>query len=105
MACKVANRTSRQVGYVDVRLRCVDAGWWRGGNATMMTGDEMRRWRERHRMTQDQAAALHQVDARTVRRWETSAAVDARAWAICEMWDLLRPEQRKAAYGRLSRGA
>lgn len=70
----------------------------------MMSGDEMRRWRERHRMTQEQAAALHQVDVRTMRRWEASDWVDARAWAICEMWDLLRPEQRKAAYARLRRG-
>ncbi|MGQ9370400.1 helix-turn-helix domain-containing protein [Azospirillum sp. ST 5-10] len=62
-----------------------------------MTGDEFRRWRDRHRMTQAQAAALHAVTERTVRTWET-AAPDHRAAVLCAAWDLMRPEQRKRLF-------
>ena len=66
----------------------------------MMTGDEFRRWRERHRMTQEQAGELHRVDGRTVRRWE-AAAVDERARAMCLSWDVMTPECRLALWRAL----
>ncbi|MBP2311899.1 helix-turn-helix domain-containing protein [Azospirillum soli] len=60
-----------------------------------MSGDEFRAWRERHRMTQDQAAALHCVSARTVRSWEAEGVGDPRSVLLCASWDWLLPERRK----------
>lgn len=57
-------------------------------------------------MTQEQAAALHCVSARTVSGWEAGAAMDPRTPVICAAWDWLQPERRKQLFtlaGRLAR--
>jgi DNA-binding XRE family transcriptional regulator len=60
-----------------------------------MTADEFKAWRHRHRMTQDQAAALHCVSGRQVRAWEAGAPMDARSILLCASWDWLLPDRRK----------
>ena len=64
-----------------------------------MTGDEFRAWRERHRLTQDQAATITGVSRECVSRWEHGRfAVGATVARLCQAWDRMKPEQRKAFY-------
>lgn len=64
-----------------------------------MTADEFKAWRQRHRMTQAQAAALFGASEDTVGGWERGRfGQDPKVSIICQAWDLMRPEQRKKLF-------
>lgn len=66
-----------------------------------MTGDELRAWRERHRMTQAQAARVLGVSIEGVSGWERAVFRISPATArLCDAWDVMRPEQRKQLFER-----
>lgn len=66
-----------------------------------MTGDEMKAWRERHRMTQAQAAQVLGASVDGVSGWERAVFRISPATArLCDAWDVMRPEQRKQLFER-----
>lgn len=69
-----------------------------------MTGDDVKAWRQRHRMTQQQAATVFLVTEAAVAGWERGRfGIDTKVEALCTLWDDMRPEQRKKVYGRLAK--
>lgn len=68
-----------------------------------MTGDEMRAWRQRHGLTQAQAADVLGVTPECVAGWERGRfAVGAGAGRLCDCWDVMRPEQQRRVLKRWS---
>lgn len=66
-----------------------------------MTGDDLKAWRERHRMTQVQAAQVLGVSVEGVSGWERGKfRIGTATIHLCDAWDLMRPEQRKQMFER-----